>query len=160
MLQKLIDFIKKLFGIQDKQETQTTKKTVKKQVDKKSYEPKKLLTTTEIRFKNAIEKFIPSNYILYPQINLASIIKRTDEHKYQNELYRNVDFCIFDDKYNPKIIIEINDNSHKEKSRRARDIKVQNICNNANIPIINFWTDYGVNESYIERKIQEVLNKD
>lgn len=151
MLQKLIEFIKKLLGIKPKQET-------KPQAPEKSYSKKALLTATEIKFKNAIEKFIPENYVLYPQINLASIIKRTDEHTYQNELYRNVDFCVFNEKFIPQLIIEINDNTHKEKSRQARDIKVQNICESAGIPIVKFWTEYGVNESYIEKKIKETLS--
>ena len=150
MLQKLIDFIKKLLEIK-------TKKQRKPQRSEKSYAKKALLTATEIKFKNAIEKHLPNNYVLYPQINLATIIKRTDEHTYQNELFRNVDFCVFDEKFIPRLIIEINDNSHKEKSRQARDIKVQKICEGAEIPIVKFWTEYGVNESYIEKKIKEIL---
>ena len=149
MIQKIIDFFKKLFGIK-------TEETNKPQIEK-CYEKKALLTFTEIKFKNAIEKALPKNYILYPQINLATIITRTDEHKYQNELFRNVDFCVFDEKFNPQAIIEINDKTHNEKSRQARDYKVKDICAKANIPFITFWTDYGVNESYIEKKLNEVL---
>lgn len=150
MLKKIIDFIKKLLGIKTKESNQ-------KQTTEKSYQTKPLLTATEIKFKNAIEKAIPNDYILYPQINLASIIKRTDDHKYQNELYRNVDFCVFDKKFNPCLIIEINDKTHNEKSRQARDFKVKEICEKANIPVVVFWTDYGVNESYIEKKLNEFL---
>lgn len=146
MLKKIIQFIKKLLG------TKT-----RKNKDEKTYAKKPLLTKTEIKFKAAIEKCLPNNYILYPQINLASIIKRVEDHKYQNELYRNVDFCVFDDSYNPLLIIEINDKTHKEKRRQARDIKVQNICENAGIPIIKFWTDYGIKEDYIEKKIKEYI---
>ena len=151
MIQKIIDFFKKLFGIK------TEEPASKTETAEKSYEKKALLTFTEIKFKNAIEKALPNGYKLYPQINLASIIKRTDEHKYQNELYRNVDFCVFNEKYIPQVIIEINDKTHNEKSRQARDYKVKDICAKANIPLITFWTDYGVNESYIEKKINEVL---
>lgn len=152
MLQAIINFLKKLLGIQEKQKKSTSKNT-----PIKCYELKPLLTYTEIKFKNAIENALPGDYILYPQINLASIIKRTDDHKYQNELYRNVDFCVFDKKYNPLFIIEINDKSHNEKNRQARDYKVKDICEKANIPIITFWTDYGINESYIAKRIKEYI---
>ena len=124
---------------------------------KKTYEKKKLLTKTEIRFQNAISKCINENYILLPQINLATIVNRIDQHRYQNELYRNVDFCIFDKEYTPILLIEINDKTHKEKTRKARDYKVKDICQSAALPLITFWTDYGVNEDYIQKKIKEFI---
>ena len=155
MIQKILDFIKKLFGIAPQKTTSTP---TQKETVEKSYEKKALLTATEIKFKNALEKALPNEYILYPQINLASIIKRIDEHKFQNELYRNVDFCVFDKKFNPVLIIEINDKTHNERERKARDYKVKEICEKANLPIFTLWTDYGVNESYIEKKIKEHLN--
>ena len=121
------------------------------------YQKKPLLTKTEIKFGTAIQKAIPDHYQLLPQINLATIIERKDNHKYQNELYRNIDFVIFDYQYNPILLIEINDDTHKQKARIARDIKVKKICHQANLPLITFWTEYGVNENYIEKRIKEYL---
>lgn len=154
MLQAIINFFKQLFNPQKKE---TEYNTPQKQKEIKNYRPKKLLTPTEIRFFNAIKNATNENYILLPQINLASIIERTDEHKYQNELYRNIDFAIFDKAYNPIVLIEINDKTHKDKKRIARDIKVKEICNSANIPLITFWTDYGVNQEYINKRIAEYV---
>ena len=156
MLQAIINFFKQLFI---PQKGTTGQNTSNKQKKVKNYRPKKLLTQTELKFFNAIKKAINENYILLPQINLASIIERTDEHKYQNELYRNIDFAIFDKSYNPIALIEINDKTHKDKKRIARDIKVKEICNNANIPLITFWTDYGVNQEYINKRIADCLTK-
>ena len=155
MIKKLKAILKNIFG------TKTT--TVKVQPksyrtqQQKQYAKKKLLTPTELKFYNAIKKHIPQEYILLPQINLASIITRTDEHKYQNELFRNIDFAIFDKNYMPIALIEINDKTHKEGKRIARDIKVKEICQSAELPLITFWTDYGINEEYIAKRIKEYI---
>ncbi len=90
------------------------------------YELKKsLITETEKSFFTAIKKVLPAEYFLQPQVNLASIIYRTDNFKYQNELYRNIDACIFDMAYKPIVLIEINDDTHKTSDRKERDQKVK-----------------------------------
>lgn len=112
-----------------------------------------LITETERSFFTAIKKVLPEGYFLQPQINLASIIRRTDNFKFQNELYRNVDACIFDKGYRPILLIEINDDTHKLPERRARDHKVKDICEEAGIPIVTFWTSYGINPEYIQKRM-------
>lgn len=122
------------------------------------YERKQsLLTDTEKRFLKCIQEVLPEGYILHMQSNLATFIQRTDNARYKNELFRNVDFLITDTAYTPMCVIEINDETHHQKSRRERDLRVQKICEEAGIPIINLWTKYGVKPSYIEKKIKETL---
>ncbi len=133
----------------EKIKPQTTISTEKE----KHYQAKSLLTPTERKYFEAIKLATPNNYIVYPQINLATIIDRVDEHKYQNELYRNIDFAIFDTFNRPVLLIEINDNTHKEPTRIERDRKVKEICKKANIPLITFWTSYGINQEYIKKQI-------
>ena len=41
--------------------------------------------------------------------------------------------------------------------RRQRDEKVSAICADAGIPLVTFWTNYGVNRPYIEKRIREAL---
>lgn len=125
--------------------------------DERIYEKKRLMTFTEKQFHEAIKKAIPENYILLPQVNLATIIRRVDEHTYQNELYRNIDFAIFNSEYMPLLLIEINDNTHNEIDRRERDRKVKEICQCAQLPIITFWTEYGINEEYIYKTIHKYI---
>ena len=156
MLKKLINFLKKLFRI--KSNDVPAKNTNKgASAPEKQYEKKKLLTQTELKFYYAIKKYVPEEYTLLPQINLASIINRVDDHKYQNELYRNIDFAIFNKSWEPIAAIEINDKTHNDKSRIARDHKVKEICESAALPLITFWTDYGVNEEYIQKRISEYV---
>lgn len=118
----------------------------------------RLITKNEAEFFDAIKSSVPQEYHVFPQINLASFIDRTDSSRYRNELFRNVDFLITDSEYSPKIVIEINDQSHLDRDRKARDEKVRKICEEAGIPIIKLWTNYGVNPDYIQKRIGEVLS--
>ena len=94
---------------------------------------------------------------MFPQINLAAFLEKVDNSAYHNELFRNVDFLITDGEFAPKIVVEINDNTHHEWKRRQRDEKVSAICADAGIPLVTFWTNYGVNRPYIEKRIREAL---
>ena len=98
------------------------------------------------------------SYILQPQINLASIINKESNSRYQNELFRNIDFGIFDKNYKLIVLIEINDRSHLDPKRRERDDKVHRICKNANIPLITFWTSREVKETYIRDTLRAYVS--
>lgn len=116
-----------------------------------------LVTDTEMKFLKCIKEVLPEGYLIQPQANLASFIVRTDGAKYQNELFRNIDFIITDLSYKPLILIEINDQTHLSHDRAERDKKVAGICEEAGIPIIKLWTSYGVNPEYIKKRIEETL---
>ncbi len=135
--------------------------TDKKEIDdcKFLYEAQKtLITNSEKAFYLAIQTVLPHGYLVFPQMNLAAFIQRTDNAIFRNELFRNVDFLITDDEYQPKLVIEINDQTHLTPDRRNRDEKVRNICEEAGIPTVTLWTSYGVNEAYIQSRISETLN--
>lgn len=123
-----------------------------------------LITPNEKEFYTAICKAVnPERFVVLPQINLATIIKKTVENKEnvrQNELFRNIDFVIFNkENLKPLLCIEINDNTHNTAKRRYRDYKVKDICEKAKMPLIRFWTSYGVNQDYINKTIQANLSK-
>lgn len=48
--------------------------------------------------------------------------------------------------------------THKTKSRVERDKKVADICFNAGLPLIRFWTSYGVNYQYINSRVRQYLD--
>ena len=74
------------------------------------YESRKsLITANEQLFFKALQELIPQGYHVFPQINLATFIERTDNAAYRNELFRNVDFLVTDAAFAPKIAVEIND---------------------------------------------------
>ena len=117
-----------------------------------------LVTKTEMEYLNCIKAVLPENCLVQAQANLASFIVRTDNARFQNELYRNVDFIITDTAYRPLVVVEINDQTHLTEDRKERDRKVANICEEAGIPIIKLWTSYGVNQEYIRKRITEAVS--
>ena len=119
------------------------------------YEKKAFLTANERTYQEAIQRSLPPGYKLFPQICLASVIQKNYNNTFANELFRIIDFGIFDENYTPIVVIEINDSSHYESHRIARDYKVKDLLEQANIPLITLWTSYGINEEYIEKRINE-----
>lgn len=123
------------------------------------YEPKKsLISKSEQGYFAALKEALPEGYFVFPQVNLAAFVSKTDNSRYQNELFRNVDFLITDSDYVPKIAVEINDQSHLYNDRRSRDEKVKQILEEAGIPLLKLWTSYGVRPDYISGRVTELLN--
>ena len=120
----------------------------------------KYITETEEKYLKAIEKLLPDGYILYPQIPLSSVIARTDNSRFQNELFRIIDAGVFNkETYKPIFLIEINDQTHKESSRAQRDKKVKMICEEAGLPLVTLWTNYGIKPDYISKRINEAIEQ-
>ena len=81
--------------------------------------------------------------------------------EYQNELNRIIDFGLFDKQTTtPLLLIEINDRTHHESKRIYRDQKVKDICEQAGIKLIAFWSEYSNTEKYIVERISKELNSD
>lgn len=122
------------------------------------YEAKRrLITQSETPFFQAIRSAVPADHHVFPQINLAAFVVRTDDAPYRNELFRNIDFLITDENFAPKIAVEINDMTHMNSDRQKRDQKVHDILEECGIPLLKLWTSYGVNPTYIQNKINELL---
>lgn len=113
-----------------------------------------LMSRTEYEYFKIFDAYFGDKYIILPQINLASIIDKVGEG-FRTELFRNVDFGVFDYNYRPVLLIEINDNTHFRKDRVERDEKVIEICKKAKIPLICFWTKDGIDN----QKIYKTLSK-
>lgn len=124
------------------------------------YEQKKFMSYYEKYFYDIL-KDIERDYdvIVQPQINLASVIEKNIKHKYVNELFRNIDFGIFDKNFHKLLLaIEINDSSHLKKDRILRDLKVEKILNQANIKLIKFYTNMPNEKLYVTNRILTCLD--
>ena len=117
-----------------------------------------LISRSEQEYFKSIVNSLPTDYHAFPQVNLASFIIKNDDSPFHNELFRNVDFLITDKYYKPLFVIEINDQTHLNSDRKERDEKVKNICDEAGIPVVKFWTSYGANSAYIKKKIDETIS--
>lgn len=125
-----------------------------------NYIPKKFLSNNEYNF---LIKFIDLENELHvnivPQVNLASVIEKVSTSRFNTELFRNIDFGIFNADYSKLLLlIELNDESHNNFHRKKRDIKVHNICNKAGIKLITFYTKYSNEKEYVKSRIIKELN--
>jgi hypothetical protein len=139
------------------QETNINTKNTDEKGSERVYTKKRLITSNEEVFLKNLISATKNQYIIQAQINLASIIEKTSNEKYQNELYRNVDFGIFDKNLFPLLLIELNDSSHKNFNRHQRDIKVRDICEKAGIPIVTFYSNMPNRVDYIENRLKTLL---
>ena len=148
MIQKIILWIKRLFGlIEDEEKSEI-----------KIYEKKEFMSTYELLFYEKI-KDLENEYKIVPQVNLATIVKKINRG-YINELFKNIDFAIFDKDYkNVLLLIEINDSTHNKINRKDRDLKVKKICNDCNIKLITFYTKYPNEKEYVLKRIKEELDQ-
>ena len=139
----------------NKQTVITENKTTKKYILKT-----KTLTENEKYFVNIIKKHYSNQYDIRVQVPLSSIIEKQKEYKneYQNELNRIIDIGIFDKTTTtPLLLIEINDATHLQPKRKYRDMRVKEICEEAEIQLIAFWTNYSNTEQYIVERISKYL---
>ena len=121
------------------------------------YYKKKIITDNEIAFFNKFRE-LNAKYIIIPQVNLASIIEKRGG-KYHSELFRNIDFGIFDINYNLLLLIELNDKSHTNIKRKDRDLKVKKILSDCQIPLLTFYTYYPNEKGYVLNRIVKALNE-
>ena len=147
------DFLCDIFGVDDEQE----------EIAKPNYKIKSSqISDCEKYFYDIFKNEFCNKYEIRPQVPLSSIIEKEKkfDKEYQNELNRIIDFGFFDkDTLKPLLLIEINDKTHFQKNRKARDIKVKSICNNAGIKLITFWTQFDNTKEYIINRIKNELKK-
>ena len=117
------------------------------------YKKKDFLTPVEKKFLQTLKVLNDYNLIVIPQVNLATIIQKIGDFRYQSELYRNIDFGVFDSEYNLLLLIELNDLSHQQYQRRERDWKVKDLVDKAEIKLMKFYTDKPNTQEYVIGRI-------
>ena len=104
-----------------------------------------------MQFFEYVRDRLNNDFIITPQVNLQTIID-TNTFGRNDELYRNVDFCIFSkDKYYPLVIIELNGPQHYNNpywiERDKSVFKILQACNLKHIIYKN--EDLKLNEDLI-----------
>ena len=123
------------------------------------YSKKRFMTSSERNFYDKI-KCLESEYSLkiIPQINLATIVKKEANTNYYTDLFRNIDFAIFDrEMRDVLLLIELNDRTHDSRKRKYRDKKIRFICEQCKIKLITFYTKYDNDQSYVLERIKHEI---
>jgi len=122
------------------------------------YQLKNIMSNYEYKFYNSIKE-LEINYIIIPQLNLASVVSKINNNRYYTDLFRNIDFAIFSKDYKDLILlIEINDKSHEKYKRKDRDLKVKKICNDIGVKLITFYTNYPNEKEYVLNRIKKEID--
>lgn len=99
-----------------------------------------LVSNSEREYLELLRNIDPDRYEVVPQVALVSVIDKTTNTGYRNELFRIADFCFVDkDTFAPLLLVELNDATHHRADRKQRDEKVNAICENAGLPLVTFW---------------------
>lgn len=112
------------------------------------------LSPYEQQFYEILKNVVKDKFVIFPQVPLSQIVEKHSKSNYKTELFRVVDFCIFDKDFYPLLCIEINDNSHLQKNRTDRDSRVAEILKSARLPLLTFWTYEGIDEQEIKKQLK------
>ncbi len=122
-----------------------------------------LLNVSERKFFENLEKIIPDDYVVFPQIVLGSIVEvtasRKDFWKYRNKINRKiVDFVIFEKKHlKPILVIEYDGKTHERKDRQERDSFVDKVLESSGIMILHVKHQKSIDFEKIGDKIKNLL---
>ncbi|MBR7141629.1 MAG: DUF2726 domain-containing protein [Clostridia bacterium] len=84
---------------------------------------------------------VGAEFDVFPQLALVTLVDKVDA-SYRNELFRVVDFALFDKRNNrPLLVIELNDASHNRDDRKLRDEKVKCILRRAGLKLLTLTLD-------------------
>ncbi|MDR0918925.1 MAG: DUF2726 domain-containing protein [Oscillospiraceae bacterium] len=123
------------------------------------YESKNYMTASEIEVFEVLQELKSYNLQVFPQIPLSSVVRNIDyRRKYVNELFRTIDYGVFDPNFKCLLLIELNDYTHNAYDRQLRDKKVAYICYKAQIPLLTFPTK-NYHKREITDKVIEKLNQ-
>ena len=118
-----------------------------------------LLTKTEEKFLNGLEKYVGEKYRVMCQVRLAELISAGNykEKGYRSRLNKiqskSIDFVITTKKTKVVAAVELDDWTHNKPARRKRDEVVERILNSAGLPLIRFKVGSDYNFEEINRTV-------
>ena len=118
-------------------------KSKEQPIDPKNKYKKKesLMSVPERALYYQLLETVGAEFDVFPQLALVTLVDKIDA-SYRNELFRVVDFGLFDKRNNrPLLVIELNDASHNRDDRKLRDEKVKCILHRAGLKLLTLTLD-------------------
>jgi len=116
-----------------------------KQKKNYTYVPKdSVMTATEMEFFWTLQKVVGDRYFIFPQVHLSALLDhRVKGQEWRYAFYhinaKSVDYVLCSKTtLQPIYAIELDDPSHDRLDRIARDIEVERIFDEANVPLVRF----------------------
>ena len=122
-----------------------------------------LFSPAERSFLGVLDQVLGSEYRVFGKVRIADLIKPGDGGGRQAALNRivarHVDFVVCDPGDLSVIgVVELDDKSHDQDSRRRRDALVDGAFGSAGIPIVRFPARMGYNLAEIRDCLQRTFN--
>ena len=118
-----------------------------------------MMTQTESEFFLKLDHVVSERYRVFPQVHLSALL----DHKVKGQDWKfafrhingkSVDFVLCDkETLRPTYAIELDDLTHEQSDRRKRDLEVERIFKEANLPLVRFK-----NKSVSETEIIQALS--
>lgn len=116
------------------------------------------MTAPERELYERLLKTVGGDFAVFPQVALVSLVDKTTFNSFRNELFRIVDFALCDRKtLKPRLIIELNDASHKRADRIERDEKVKCISDRAGLGLLTVNTDELLDDKTLRKRVFAML---
>ena len=138
----------------------------KAQISKLPYLKKEsFLSPAEKDFYHVLSAIVGSDYLLFSKTRMSDLLylpklSNKDYYHYQNKIQsKHVDFLLCDkESTKPVLAIELDDSSHLKASRISRDSFVDEIFENAQLPILHIRASSSYLSDEISQKIRASLS--
>lgn len=126
------------------------------------YESQKaLMSPGELKFFGALEAAVGSRYRVFAKVRLADIVQpaRTGDRSAWHAAFgviksKHVDFAVCEpDTMEFRLVVELDDKSHERSDRAERDQKVDEILEQAGIPVLHYPARTGYSAEEIRGRI-------
>lgn len=116
------------------------------------------MTEPERRLYARLLRAVGSDFEVFPQVALVSLIDKVNFGSYRNELFRIVDFALCDRRtLKPRLIVELNDASHNRADRIARDEKVRCIAERAGLHVLTLTPEDDFDDRTLRKRVYGAL---
>jgi very-short-patch-repair endonuclease len=120
---------------------------------------------SEYQFFKILQEIVDDKYLILPQMNYSHIIDVKNMSYFQMRKFRtkidkkSADYVICDkESVQPKLVIELDGNSHSKVNRIKRDEWINNLCSQVGLPITHILVSELGNKEEINRRIKDLLN--
>jgi very-short-patch-repair endonuclease len=102
-------------------------------------------------------------YSIIPQVHLDELVKPADKgnsriFSFRHINQKSVDFVICNKKsMHPLLAIELDGDSHKRQDYVERDLEVERILKDAQVPLKRFDNNQNINSVDLEKQIEEII---
>ena len=117
------------------------------------------MTDAEFEFFKVLEQVVQDKYYIVPQVVMSDLLEVKGfgfwKKPYRTKIdKKTIDFVLYNkQRYTPYIAIELDDSTHLQKKRIARDVFVNTVLEKSGIKLIRIQNSATYNLSDISKKL-------